>query len=248
MKTIIRNTIILSALSAAFIIGSSSCFRIAKDNFRAGFTAGMEDYGQQVTTPVEVTDSFFSIDTYTTTDIEYVNGPVSVTLTAPEKIIGKIEVKVENGTLKVGIPDKEDNRNLGMIKSTLVVSAPGVNKFISTGTGDIDIKGAESKEIVLNTTGTGDIDVSRANCVKFTANTSGTGDIEAEYVNCTIAELNTSGTGDIEIKRISAEKISGMSSGTGDIEVKGECDQVNISKSGIGSVNTRGLEIRTTEE
>lgn len=136
----------------------------------------------------------------------------------------------------------------GNLKSRLVISAPSVSSFISAGTGDINIKGIEVKELTLTTSGTGDIDMQTAKCTKISAITSGVGDINIKYLSCVVGQFTTSGTGDIDIKRIVADRISGTTNGVGDISVSGECKDANLIKTGIGSINDKGLEITKSEE
>lgn len=231
----------ISAILSAIIISTAtcSCIRISK-----------KDYGPETTKTITVSENFTGIESYAMTDVEFTQGPLSITLTAPEKIIDKIEVKVEDGILKVGYKEPSEIININDLNpSKLVVSAPSVGSFISTGTGDFTIKGIDVKEIFISSTGTGDIDLKTARCTKITASSYGTGDIDINYLSCLIADFNTSGTGDIGVKRISADKVSGQTSGTGDITISGECKETSFNASGTGDINHKGLEIiKETEE
>ncbi|MBD5347815.1 MAG: hypothetical protein HDR84_01015 [Bacteroides sp.] len=230
------------ALTSVFL--TTGCIQIKKG------TLSKEDYGDPVTRVVNVTDTFNAIETFATTDVTYTQGPLKVTLTAPEKKISDIIVKVENGTLKVGLKDENGNGNFinGYMYSKLTVSAPNVQTFTSTGTGDIEIKGLNTKDITLQTYGTGDINLTTGKCTKLVATSTGTGDIDIEYLSCVIGDFNTNGTGDVKVKRLVADKISGVTTGTGDIIVSGECKEANLSSTGVGDVKDKGLEIIKTDE
>lgn len=208
-----------------------------------------KDYGKQMSKTITLNSDFTSIESSGITDIEYVQGPTSITLTAPEKIIENIKIEIRSGVLYVkDVKNLELNGFSNIKKAKLTVSAPSVGTFITSGIGDIDIKRLNVKEISLITNGTGDINLQTARCTKLNAESSGTGDIEISHLTCVVAECNTSGTGDITLDRLVAERISGYTSGMGDIKVSGECKEENLRSSGMGDINSRGLEIIKTEE
>ena len=223
-------------------------FAVATGLLVSSCTGNKADHSKSKQTSKEltITDKFESIDAFSTTDIEFVQGPAKFTLTAPETVIDQIEVKVENGTLRVG--KKNFNDTKGTFKSKLVISYPYVNTFKATGTGDISIKGIDVKNLDLVSAGTGDISVQTGKSVQLTASTAGTGDIDINYFSCVLAELSTNGTGDIDIKRIVADRISGTSNGTGDITVAGECKAAALTSNGVGEVDDSKLEIIPEEE
>lgn len=214
---------------------ATGCVRITK-----------KDLGESVTRQLTVDAEFTEIETVSSTDVEYRQGPLGITLTAPEKRIDKIEVKVKDGVLKVSIPGPNNEED--SFPSKLVVSAPAVSKFTTTGTGDFKIDNIDTREIWLVTNGTGDINLKSAKCTKINAITTGTGDITAKYLSCLVAEFTTHGTGDIDVSRISADNISAKTTGTGDITLSGECRNTNFSSEGVGDINHRGLEILKPEE
>lgn len=227
--------VILAAIAGSIGMITTSCGLSSITN---------KNNGPEVSKEISITDSIKTIATYGVTDIEYTQGPCKATLYAPEKRIGDIIIETKDGVLSVSMKDHQS----GNLKSRLVISAPNVSNFISAGTGDIDIKGIEVKELSLTTSGTGDIDLQTAKCTKLTAVTSGVGDIDIKYLSCVIGQFTTSGTGDIDIKRIVADRISGTTNGVGDISVSGECKEANLTKTGIGSINDKGLEISNSEE
>ncbi|MDE6007181.1 MAG: DUF2807 domain-containing protein [Muribaculaceae bacterium] len=230
-----RNKIISTIAISAIGILSTSCIKIG---------TSQKDYGEAVTTTVNITEDFNTIITSGITDIEFVPGPVSMTLTAPEKIIDNIKIEVRNGTLyveeKKGFEIKNFSNNF---QAKLTVSAPSVSKFETTGIGDFEIKRLHEKEVSLITTGTGDISLQTARCTKLSAHGSGTGDIDISYLSCVVAECSTSGTGDITFTRLVADRLNGTTSGIGDITVSGECKEATLESSGMGDINRKGLEI-----
>lgn len=196
-----------------------------------------------ITKEIQAGQAFNAIESYNTTDIEYVDGPAKITLTAGKNQINEISVFVKDSVLVVTGPDQIGGKffSKGDPKSKLTISYPGVSSFTTYGTGDMEIAPADGLAIVLNSIGTGDIEATRINCTRLFAQTSGTGDISLGNMTCTDAELYTQGTGDIDISDISAGNIKAETNGTGDITIAGTCRSTDFSESGVGDINARKL-------
>lgn len=234
-----KNILSILIVSGIFIM-TTGCIKIGSSD---------KIYGEKVSTTINAVEEFNTIESTGITDVEYVPGPVSLTLTAPEKIIDNIKIEVRGGVLHVEEDKNFQIKNLSNNqRAKLTVSAPSVGTFISSGIGDMDLKRLNSKEITLVTSGTGDINVQTARCTMMSATSSGTGDIDMSHVSCVVADCTTSGTGDIKLERLVADKLTAFSSGVGDIIVSGECKDANLTSSGMGSINRKGLEIIKTED
>lgn len=231
-----KKTIIGAIAVAGICVSMAGCIRVGESKSK--------DYGEKVSKTINVTEDFNSIESTGLTDIEFAQGPLSLTLEAPEKLIDKIDIEVKGGVLKVGERKGFEVHNLSNFQNVkLIVSAPSVGTFITSGTGDIDLKRLNVKEISIVSNGTGDVELQTARCTKFSAMSHGTGDIEIKHLSCVVAECSTSGTGDITFERLVADRLSGTTSGVGDITVSGECKEANLTSSGTGDINRRGLEI-----
>lgn len=201
---------------------------------------------KQITKEISISEKFESINAFSTTDIEFVQGPAKFTLEAPETVIDQIEVKVVDGVLKVG---KKDFRDCEMsFQSRLIVSYPYVSNFNTSGTGNISIKGIDVRDLDIVSSGTGNITLQTGKCVKLTTVSSGTGNIVMSHLSCVVANLTSSGTGNIDIERIVAERITANSSGTGDVKVSGECNGASLTATGTGRIDDRNLEIVKQDE
>lgn len=213
----------------------------------AAFTScGVRVYSEKdkVSRTLTVNSEINEIVTLATTDIEFREGSASFTLFAPESHIDKIEIFVENGKLIVTNKEIKGNQNTWTNNNThskLVVSYPSVNKFTTSGTGDIDIDNLDVKELTLRTYGTGDIELKSGRCIMFNAETAGTGDIELGNINCTNAYLTSEGTGDITVRNIMTDHIEAITSGTGDITLAGSCKSSKFTDPGTGDINSKRL-------
>lgn len=193
---------------------------------------------------IAVKEHFTAIEAYNTTDIEYIDGPAKIMLSAPEKMIGNILVYVVDG--KLIITQREDVKNVSMdmmMKSKLTISYPGVNSFGTYGTGDIKINTLNADSLFLNSYGTGDIESKQITCNVITALTAGTGDVEVKKLKCKEATLTSQGTGDIDIFGIDAYSISAFTNGTGDITMAGKCKKFESGENGTGDINAKRLSI-----
>lgn len=199
-----------------------------------------------VTKHLTVNEDFNGIVTKCSADIEYTDGPAKITLTAPEDIIDKLEVKVEDKQLIVTTKDNESNdiniikigyKSYGDIK--LIVSYQGVNNFTTLASGDINVGDIEREGISLMTQGSGDIEVNGATCKDISVTTQGSGDIELKNLFTTTLTALTQGSGDIDISGESTHaELSTM--GSGDINAMSfKCSNLKVKETGSGNVNTK---------
>ena len=184
-----------------------------------------------------IKSAFNAIETASYIDIEYVPGAPSVTLSAPPEIIDNIHVVVKDSVLVVYMNYQANHVNVSNSASKLTVSYPGVNTFLSSGTGDIEIKNVNVETLTLSTNGTGDIECKDSKCKFLVATTYGTGDIELEKFSCITAKLSSNGTGDIEAEKFTADTVEASTTGTGDINISGVCKSVTKESGGTGDIN-----------
>lgn len=227
-----------AAISILSISSLASCSNIITIKSKA----------DDVTRTINVSGQFNAIETNDITDVKYTEGPLSITLSAPEEIIGKIEVKLVDGTLVVDMEDGSHKLN-GNYHAELTVSAPGVTYFRTNGTGDFDLANINGKEIVFESNGTGDFEAHSLNCTTFKLNTRGTGDAVIKYVQADDMDVYTSGTGDIEITEIKVNNLVASSSGTGDIDFsRGYAAKAKLTNSSTGDINMHNVQIGSAQQ
>lgn len=185
---------------------------------------------------IDVSGQFTAIESNDRTDVSYVDGPIGITLSAPEELIDRVDVKVKNGVLVIS--NKTHYTVNGNYNTHLTVSAPGVKRFYSNGTGDFDIQKVSGGDIIFETKGTGDFKAKELDCSSLTVTGNGTGDVEIESVSAAEVRLSLYGTGDIEIDRIKAGKLAAKTNGTGDIQIgDGNVDYAELTNFSTGDIN-----------
>lgn len=191
------------------------------------------------------TGSFNSIKTTSSVDVEYRQSPTqSIVISAPDNIIKYIDVKVVGNELKVGF---KPSTNLNIIcnsKMVVKVNAPNVNKFTTSSSGDIDIKGVltTTGNISFQTGSCGDIEADNVKCATLTATTGSSGDIEAKQLNCTILKATTKSSGDIKISNLKASTVTASTESSGDIKLSGNCTTANYTTNSSGDISAKSLD------
>ena len=189
--------------------------------------------------------NFDGISTSSVIDIEYVQGPQKVTVTAPEKIMSLLDVSVRNSTLNIGFTKK----NLGIssnghIPLKATVSSPVLKQITSSGSADIFLKGRiQSGTLAVAVSGSGDIKAEDIHAANATFTSSGSGDIDIYSLTGDSMNLDTKGSGDTSMK-IHCDQTVLKSYGSGDITVSGVCDETVLTSYGSGDINARNLKSR----
>lgn len=206
-----KTTKLLCLLVMSFLV--CSCFVVAKDA-----------KGKEITKQIPA-KNFSVIELKGAADIVYTqerNGLISVT--APEDVIGLIDVSVRNNTLSVSTQRMDEtciNRNF---KITVKASSPMLSSIDVRGAGDITLQGA----VNLNQLG---------------VTVKGAGDLKAENLHCRDLNLNISGAGDVDLKG-EAQKAVYMVKGAGDIDAFNfKVNSLVIDLSGAGDIKCNASEL-----
>jgi hypothetical protein len=227
-----------AAISILALSSMSSCGKIITVKSKA----------DDVKRTINVKGQFSAIRTNDITDVKYTDGPLSITLSAPDEIIDLIHVTVQDGTLVVDM-DESDRRFNGNFHSELTVSAPGVTSFCTNGTGDFDLDNINGNVIIFESNGTGDFEAHSLNCTTFKLSTNGTGDAVIKHVQAEDMDLYSAGTGDIEITEIKVNKLVASTYGTGDIDFnRGSAQTAKLTNCSTGDINMRNVKIGSVEQ
>lgn len=157
-----------------------------------------------------------------------VGGPASVRAEGDAEIIDKLDIRVEDGTLKIGTK-KGVNWSSGFMRNrapvTVYVTAPRLAAAAVAGSGDMRIDRIE-----------GD---------RFKASVAGSGDLHVAEVRVSQAEFSVAGSGDISAAG-SASNLSAAVKGSGDVKLAGlNSRQATVSVMGSGDVHARASETAT---
>ncbi|HEX9947660.1 MAG TPA: head GIN domain-containing protein [Allosphingosinicella sp.] len=187
-----------------------------------------------------------------------VGGAPSVRAEGDSALIEKLDIRVENGTLRIGY--KKGNWSFGWSRDrgpvTIRVSAPTLTGAEVAGSGDMKIDKVEGGDFAGEIAGSGEIAIAglRARNASFsiagsggvtatgTADTAdfdiaGSGDVRAGGLQVKRAKVSIAGSGNVETKAMETADISIM--GSGDVVVTGPA-KCTISKMGSGDVRCTG--------
>jgi len=185
-----------------------------------------------------------------------VGGPVSVRAEGDARAIERLEIRVENGALKIG------TRQEGMFswgrhgRATVYVTAPALDGASIGGSGDMRIDRVQAAEFNGSVAGSGDMEIAtlqsrrarfdlagsggiraagRAEALDISI--AGSGDIALDALEARRAAVSIAGSGDVSLR--ATEAVQGSILGSGDIIVHGTA-RCNISKLGSGDVRCGG--------
>lgn len=222
--------------------------------------------GVSVDTAIEVPE-FNSISVPHSIDVNYTQstGTRKLTLTCDENLLGYYDIRVENGTLVVGVQPGVSIRP--KVDTYLTVYSPTLEAVRLSGSGDVHIGSpiVSEGDFEIRISGSGDVETSgTVSCRNFSARTSGSGDAFVAGVTAAAAEFRSTGSGDLTSNGVTAEDVSVALFGSGDctlnckgvgtVSVKisgsGDCTLTgtaatlaNIDISGSGDFNMRGLSV-----
>lgn len=184
-----------------------------------------------------------------------VGGAYSVRAEGVAEALDRLEIEVEDGTLKIG-NKRGSHWNRGWSgnrpKTTVFVTLPAIRSAAVAGSGDMRVDRVQGDRFQASVAGSGDLEIGQiqATETKFsvagsgnikaagTAQTSsiliaGSGDIDAGGVQVRTASASIAGSGNIRIHASETANISIL--GSGDVEVAGSA-RCNVTKRGSGGV------------
>jgi hypothetical protein len=173
-------------------------------------------------------------------------------------LLERLEVKVENGVLRIG--QKRGKWSWGRSRDhgriTVYVGAPSLRGAEVAGSGDMKIDTVQSDDFAVSIAGSGELDVAslKAKSTRFsiagsggvsaagTAETTdisiaGSGDVRAGGLEVKRAKVSIAGSGNVEAKATETADISIMGSGDAVIAGPAKC---NVSKMGSGNARCGG--------
>ncbi|WP_300301732.1 DUF2807 domain-containing protein [uncultured Muribaculum sp.] len=222
-----------------------------------------------ITRAVE-TGTFDAISTSGSVDVIYTqtSGERSVVLYAPDNLIDDIEVKVDGGTLKVGMRSSANHVIIGGRGMEVRVSAPAVNRLEASSSGDIkltnglkavgdvevaagssgDVVGgtvSSPGNIILKASSNGDIKFDAVSCAGFRANASSNGDIKIDAVSCTDFRADASSNSDVKIGAVACTDFRADASSCGDVVVgKVSCTDFSANAGSNGDMEVGMVDAR----
>ena len=188
--------------------------------FATGVSAKDND---RITQTRKVAD-FTRIEVTTVGQIYFTQSPeVSFRIEGKEKHVKNTTTEVRDGVLKIGYKDNNRNRKGSKNGVTIYLTAPTLEGVEFTGVGSFNCKETlKVDDIRFDVEGVGSLDVRDLQCETLTL------------------RLNGVGNADVEVH---ADHVDASMEGVGSVTLRGKTRTAELEKSGIGSLNTRKLEI-----
>ncbi|SFS03434.1 head GIN domain-containing protein [Sphingomonas jatrophae] len=167
----------------------------------------------------------------------------------PQGVLDRLDIRVQNGTLKVG--RRSDSLDWGGERSAakVVVTLPKLAGATVSGSGDMDADRAdgdrfeaavagsgdltvriEAKEAVLSIAGSGNL-TARGKIANGTYSVAGSGELDADDLEAGTIRASVAGSGDISAKATGSAAVSII--GSGDVAVGGGA-RCTVNKVGSG--------------
>jgi Putative auto-transporter adhesin, head GIN domain len=174
-------------------------------------------------------------------DVRITQGPnFAVSASGAAKQLDELELKVENGTLKVG---RKRHTGWSMLWGdddgvTVSVTLPLLHKATLAGSGNMDVSGTAADQFSGTIAGSGDLNIANASATNTTLTLAGSGDLAARGQAKTL-NVSLAGSGDIHAGDLSAETATISGAGSGDVRVRASLG-ADVSLVGSGDVTITG--------
>jgi hypothetical protein len=177
-------------------------------------------------------------------------GAFSIKAKGGEKLLDRLEIANENGTLQIRVKKAAWNWGRDQ-KATIEVTMPqidgasvagagdvtidrGSGNFTGTisGAGDLTIGQVEGGDVSFDVSGAGDVAVA-GTAQTLNASVSGAGSVRAKELRVRAAEVSVAGAGSVDAMVDGDARVSLAGVGSVDLGPRAKC---TVSKSGVGSV------------
>lgn len=165
-------------------------------------------------------NNFTQVINTTDADIIFKSGEeYSITVEADENLINYYHTSVSGNALTIEIKDATCVR--GIIAPVIRITAPGINGFTLSGSGNMigDMLSGSSVKII----------------------NSGSGNIFIDYIMANSISSKVTGSGDITVYDSDSDEVSITISGAGDMTINGESEMGHFTSSGSGHNYSGGL-------
>lgn len=231
----------------------------------AACSAGAQTSGAQGQRSFEV-GAFQSVSLEGSHDVVVtVGGAPSVRAEGSQEMLDRLDIRVENGALRIGTERGNWNWFGSSGRVTVYVTAPALQAASIGGSGDMRIERVESQRFAASIAGSGDMQIGALRAGQARFDIAGSGGIRAAG-EAEAAEISIAGSGDVALNDLQArrarvsimgsgnvalqasETVEGSIMGSGDVNVHGGA-RCTVSKMGSGDVNCGGGESgRTTAD
>lgn len=174
---------------------------------------------------VRKVDAFSSMEVTSVGTIYFTQSDTySFKIEGKEKYVKNTETTVKDGRLLIGFKDKKNKRMRNQKDGVVIwISAPDLKKVEFTGVGEFKCE----KPLKLD---------------EVSFEVKGVGEVHVSDLTCNELKVALRGVGSADI-HVACDYLSAKMSGVGDVTLSGTAGHADISKGGIGGVNTDNLKI-----
>jgi hypothetical protein len=169
-----------------------------------------------------------------------VGGGHSVSAQGPAEVLERLDIRVEDGTLKVGT--KKGNWSFGWSgdrpRTQVFVTLPSLRGAAVAGSGDMKVDRVIGNRFNASVAGSGDLDIAELKVGEAQFSVAGSGDIKATGT-AERSSASVAGSGDIDIGRVLARTVNAAVVGSGDVRVQAS-ETADVSITGSGDVYVAG--------
>lgn len=199
--------------------------------------ANEREGGQQSQFVTETPDvsGFTRVDLAAPLDLEVTQGEgESLRLELSEKFVGKVEARVESGTLVIDAVGNFTVRGSDVLRGAVTLET--LEGIDISGAGDVTAREVNAEDLELAVSGAGDISAA-GSASRLSVDISGAGDADMTDLVVTDAEVEISGAGDVRVCATSSLQAS--VSGAGAISYYGDPD-TDFTTTGAGEIVREG--------
>lgn len=166
----------------------------------------------------------------------------SISASGPREMIDRMEVSVQNGTLKLGWrKDDEKKRRWkeNLPGTNVTVTLPALDAAILSGAGKLDIDRIDGKQAELTLTGAGNLTVASITTGRLSLALRGAGKILASGGSADQLDAILNGAGQVDTTALSARDAKLALHGVGNIRVRAT-GRADIQVGGMGNAKVVG--------
>lgn len=168
-----------------------------------------------------------------------VGGAPSVRAEGEAEDLERLDIRVENGTLRVGMRNERrwfqfgDNHRV-----TVYVTAPALSGARIQGSGDMRVDRAQADDFAAAIEGSGDLEIAQLQARRANFSVAGSGDVRAAGT-AERADVSIAGSGSVDLARLQTRRSSVSVAGSGDISVRAS-EAVDGELMGSGDIIVHG--------
>lgn len=167
-----------------------------------------------------------------------VGGQPSVRAEGDAEAIERLDIRVENGSLKIGTRRESRSWFGGHRGVTVYVTVPSLNGAALAGSGDLRIDRVQAQSFDGSVSGSGDLEIGALQARQASFSVSGSGGIRASG-EAEQADISVAGSGDLALDGLRTRRASVSIVGSGDVALQAS-ETVAGSIAGSGDINVRG--------